>query len=275
MTADGMVSFPAGKTHSPMKKNIEPPSRHREMTIDEKKLNELATKAVADMGAASSGVLVIIGDRLGLFAAVAEKGPLSSRTLAEITGTKERMVREWLAAMAASEYLTYDPSTECFSMTPEQAALLADPASPFFLASAYPAIAALYRDEPLVSAAFRHDQGVGWHEHDAELFYGTERFFGHVYENFMVPSWLPSLENVLEKLFRGGNIADIGCGHGASTLLMARAFPESSFWGFDAHGESIRRANGLQFFHNDLRSRSHQPGRGRRPRRPGGPVAPG
>jgi len=212
------------------------------MTVNENKLNELMAKVVGDMGAASSGVLVIIGDRLGLFAAIAEKGPLSSRMLAETTGTNERMVREWLAAMVASEYVTYDPVTDRYQMLPEQAALLADPDSPFFVASVFPTIAALYKDEPLVSAAFRHGMGVGWHEHDADLFHGTERFFGHVYENFMVPAWLPSLENVMEKLTRGGNIADIGCGHGASTLLMARAFPESSFSGFDAHAESIRLA---------------------------------
>jgi len=212
------------------------------MTLDENKLNDLMAKTVADMGAAASGVLVIIGDRLGLFAAIAERGPLSSRKLAEITGTKERMVREWLAAMAASEYVTYDPTTERFEMTPEQVALLADQGSPFFLASVFPTIAALYKDEPVVSAAFHHGMGVGWSEHDAGLFHGTERFFGHVYENFMLPSWLPSLENVMEKLSRGGKIADIGCGHGASTLLMARSFPQSSFLGFDAHAESIHLA---------------------------------
>jgi len=212
------------------------------MTVDENKLTELMAKVVGDMGAASSGVLVIIGDRLGLFAAIAEKGPLSSRRLAEITGTRERMVREWLAAMSASEYVTYDPATEYYKMTPEQAALLANPDSPFFVASVFPTIAALYKDEPLVSAAFRHGRGVGWNEHDVDLFHGTERFFGHVYEHFMVHAWLPSLENVVEKLTRGGNIADIGCGHGASTLLMARSFPESSFSGFDSHAESIHLA---------------------------------
>ena len=212
------------------------------MDIEEGRLNELMGKALADMGAAASGALVIIGDRLGLFTAIAGKGPLSSQELAEITGTKERMVREWLAAMAASGYVTYDPTTERFAMTPEQAALLANPDSPFFLASAYPCIAALYKDEPLVSAAFRHNMGVGWNEHDADLFHGTERFFGNIYGNFMVPTWLPSLENVVEKLTQGGKIADIGCGHGASMLMMARSFPQSSFWGFDAHAESIQLA---------------------------------
>lgn len=209
------------------------------MGIDEGKLNDLMGKALTDMGAAASGVLVIIGDRLGLFTALAEKAPLSSLELAEITGTKERMVREWLAAMAASGYVVYDAQSRTFHMTPEQISLLANPDSPFFLASVYPCIAALYKDEPIVTAAFRHGEGVGWHEHNADLFHGTERFFGRVYENFLISTWLPSLENVMEKLALGVSVIDIGCGHGASTLLMARSFPKSVFLGFDAHEESI------------------------------------
>jgi ubiquinone/menaquinone biosynthesis C-methylase UbiE len=207
--------------------------------LDEERLNELMGKALADMGAAASGVLVIIGDRLGLFSALAAKGPFSSRELADETCTNERMVREWLAAMAAAGYIAYDSPTRTFHMTPEQNALLANPDSPFFLASVYPCIAALYKDEPIVTDAFRHGTGVGWHEHSPDLFHGTERFFGRVYENFLISTWLPSLENVMEKLALGGSVVDIGCGHGASTLLMARSFPKSLFLGFDAHAESI------------------------------------
>jgi len=210
--------------------------------MDMDKLNTLMERAIADMGAAASGVLVVIGDRLGLFEALARHAPMLPAELADLTGTQERMVREWLAAMAASGYVTYDPTTERFAMTPEQAALLANPNSPFFLASAYPCIAALYKDEPLVTEAFRRGTGVGWNEHHEDLFHGTERFFGNIYGNFMVPTWLPSLENVVEKLTRGGKIADIGCGHGASMIMMARYYPQSSFWGFDAHAESIQLA---------------------------------
>ncbi len=210
--------------------------------MDMDKLNTLMERAIADMGAAASGVLVVIGDRLGLFAAFAQHAPMLPAELADLTGTQERMIREWLAAMAASGYVSYEPADQTFSMTPEQIALLGDTDSPFFLASAYPCIAALYKDEPLVTEAFRRGTGVGWNEHHEDLFHGTERFFGNIYANFMVPTWLPSLENVVEKLTRGGKIADIGCGHGASMLMMARSYPQSSFWGFDAHAESIQLA---------------------------------
>ncbi|MBN1548619.1 MAG: class I SAM-dependent methyltransferase [Syntrophaceae bacterium] len=212
------------------------------MDLDAERLNDLMGRAVADMGAAASGVLVIIGDRLGLFTALAQHAPLLPGKLAELTGTQERMVREWLAAMAASGYILYEPADGTFRMTPEQIALLADPDSPFFLASAYPCIAALYKDEPIVTAAFRHGLGVGWDEHHADLFHGTERFFSRVYENFLIPVWLPSLGNVVEKLAMGAVVADIGCGHGATTLLMARSFPKSLFLGFDAHEPSIQTA---------------------------------
>jgi SAM-dependent methyltransferase len=212
------------------------------MNLDLDKLNDLMGRAVADMGAAASGVLVVIGDRLGLFATLAQYAPLLPGKLAELTGTQERMIREWLSAMAASGYILYHPTDGTFSMTPEQTALLGDAQSPFFLISAYPCIAALYKDEPLVTAAFSHGSGVGWDEHHQDLFHGTERFFGRVYENFLVPAWLPSLENVMEKLTQGAVVADIGCGHGASTLLMAQAFPQSRFTGFDAHEGSIRTA---------------------------------
>ena len=210
--------------------------------IDGQRLNALMEKCLEDMAAASSGVLVVIGDRLGLFTAIAQKGAVSAGELAQITGTAERMVREWLAAMAASGYVVYDVQEATYSMTSEQIALLADPNSPFLLTGVYRCIAGLYKDEPIVCSAFRHGSGVGWHEHHEDLFVGTEEFFGRVYENFLVPAWLPSLEDVTEKLIRGGSVADIGCGHGASTLIMARSFPKSHFYGFDAHEESIRVA---------------------------------
>ena len=153
--------------------------------MDMDKLNTLMERAIADMGAAASGVLVVIGDRLGLFAALAQHAPMLPAELADLTGTQERMIREWLAAMAASGYVLYEPADQTFSMTPEQIALLGDTNSPFFLASAYPCIAALYKDEPLVTEAFRRGTGVGWNEHHEDLFHGTERFFGNIYANFM------------------------------------------------------------------------------------------
>ena len=173
--------------------------------IDGQRLNALMEKCLEDMAAASSGVLVVIGDRLGLFAAIAQKGAVSAAELAQITGTAERMVREWLAAMAASGYVAYDVQEATYSMTSEQIALLADPTSPFLLTGVYRCIAGLYKDEPIVYSAFRHGSGVGWHEHHEDLFVGTEEFFGRVYENFLVPAWLPSLEDVTEKLIRGGS----------------------------------------------------------------------
>ena len=219
-----------------------------QMNHDVDKLNNLMNKAVADIGAAASGALVLIGYRLGLFEVLAKNGPLSSHNLAMISGTQERMVREWLSAMAASDYVVYNPSDGTFGMTPEQTALFGDTDSPLFLASVYPCVAALYKDEPLVAQAFRHGGGVGWQEHDEDLFHGTDSFFGRVYENFLISTWLPSVENVMERLEAGAVVADVGCGHGTTTLLMARSFPKSVFFGFDAHEPSIsiaeKRLNG-------------------------------
>src|SRR6266851_5536713 len=215
------------------------------MSINETKVNEFLQKIVGDAATAASGALVLIGDRLGLYKAIAEAGSVTSQQLAERTGTSERYVREWLAAQAAAGYVNYDPATTSFSMTPEQAALLANPDNPFFLASVFYAIASLYKDEATVSDAFRSGRGVGWHEHSNCLFCGTERFFGRVYQNFLVDVWIPALDGVKDKLERGGKVADVGCGHGISTLIMARAFPRSTFIGFDYHESSIARARQL------------------------------
>jgi 2-polyprenyl-3-methyl-5-hydroxy-6-metoxy-1,4-benzoquinol methylase len=212
------------------------------MPINEAKLNEFLQKIVGDAATAASAALVLLGDRLGLYKTLAEAGPLTSQQLAERTGTRERYVREWLSAQAASGYVNYDPATAAFAMTPEQAALLANPDHPFFLASVFYSIASLFKDESIVSDAFRSGRGVGWHEHSDCLFCGTERFFGRVYQNFLIDVWIPSLDGIKEKLERGATVADVGCGHGVSTLLMARAFPRSTFVGFDYHESSIRRA---------------------------------
>ena len=209
------------------------------MAIDEGKLNEFVGKAVGDMGAAMGAALVVIGDKLGLYKAMAGAGPLTSTELAKRTACAERYVREWLAAQAAGGYVTYDPTTRTYTLPPEQALCLADDSSPTFLPGAYQLMAAVMRDEPKVTDAFRSGAGVGWHEHDPGLFEGTERFFRPNYAANLVSAWLPALEGVEEKLRRGARVADVGCGHGASTILMAQAYPNSTFVGFDYHEPSI------------------------------------
>ncbi|MGZ5950368.1 MAG: SAM-dependent methyltransferase, partial [Isosphaeraceae bacterium] len=199
------------------------------MTTDQARLEAFLHKMVDDMGAAAIGSLVLLGDKLGLYKTIAQAGPITSEQLARQAGTSERYVREWLSAQAAAGYVEYDPAAQTFSMTPEQAAVLAHADSPFFMPGGYHAVASLYMDEPKVTDAFRSGHGVGWHEHSACLFCGTERFFGPTYRAFLVDAWIPALDGVQEKLSRGARVADVGCGHGLTTLLMARAFPNSRF----------------------------------------------
>jgi SAM-dependent methyltransferase len=210
--------------------------------MNQAKLDELMGKLLNDMGAAATGALVVIGDKLGLYKALAEAGPLAPADLAARTGTAERYVREWLAAQAAAGYVQYEPEAGTYAMTPEQALALADERSPAFVAGAFEVIASMFKDEPKVSDAFRTGRGVGWHEHSPCLFRGTERFFRAGYAAHLVPEWLPALTGVCEKLERGARVADVGCGHGASTIVMAQAFPNSTFTGFDFHGPSVERA---------------------------------
>ncbi len=211
--------------------------------VDEKKLNAFVGKMVGDLGAAASGALVLLGDRLGLYAALAGQGPATSTQLAERTQCYERYVREWLACQAASGYVDYDSATETFSMNPEQAAVLADPNSPAAMVGGYFAMASIYIDEPQVETAFRTGRGIPWGDHHNCLFCGTERFFRPGYEANIVHHWLPALDGVIAKLERGAHVADVGCGWGASTFIMARAFPKSKFTGFDLHAESIEESN--------------------------------
>jgi SAM-dependent methyltransferase len=210
--------------------------------LDETKLNQFVGRMLGDMGAALGAALVLVGDRLGLYKAMAEAGPVTPAQLAKSTGTSERYVREWLAAQAAAGYVDYDKKTQQFSLSPEQAAVFADEQGPAFLAGFYDVVAAAVRDEPKITEAFRTGKGVGWHEHHGCLFRGTERFFRTGYNRHLVKEWLPALENVVPKLERGARVADVGCGHGASTILMAQAFPKSHFHGFDYHLPSIERA---------------------------------
>ncbi len=212
------------------------------MPTDQAKLDEFMGRLLHDMGAAATGALVLIGDKLGLYKALAAGGPLSPAELAARTGTAERYVREWLAAQAAAGYVQYQPEAGTYSMTAEQALALADEQSPAFVPGAFEVIASMFKDEPKISQAFRTGSGVGWHEHSPCLFRGTERFFRAGYAAHLVPEWLPALTGVCEKLKRGAKVADVGCGHGASTIVMAQAFPQSTFTGFDYHGPSIERA---------------------------------
>ncbi len=215
------------------------------MAIDGNKLQELIGKMLGDVGAAMGAALVLLGDQFGLYKTLAAAGPMTPAELASKTGTVERYVREWAAAQAAAGYIDYDPGSGRFSMSPEQALVLADEAGPAFFPGIYEIAAATIRDEPKVANAFRNGGGVGWHEHDPCLFRGTERFFRPGYATHLVPEWIPALDGVKDKLERGARVADVGCGHGASVVLMAKAFPKSQFVGFDYHQPSIDRAREL------------------------------
>jgi SAM-dependent methyltransferase len=213
------------------------------MTINEAKLHELLSKMVSDMGAAAVAPLVVLGDKLGLYKALAASGPLTTTELAEHTKTTERYVREWCAAQAGSGYISFDPESGAFSMSPEQQAVFADGNSPASMTGGYYAISSLFTDEPKITHAFRSGEGVAWGDHSECLFCGTEKFFRPGYMANLVSDWLPALDGVVEKLQQGAKVADVGCGHGASTLVMAKAFPRSSFVGFDFHQASIEHAD--------------------------------
>lgn len=209
------------------------------------KLEDFVKKMINDMGAATSAALVLLGEKLGLYKTLAAHGPLNSTDLAKRTGTAERYVREWLAAQAASGYVEYDSATGTFSMTEEQTAVLAHEESPVFLAGGFHGIASLFLDEPKITEAFRTGQGVAWGDHSDCLFCGTEKFFRPGYMANLTAEWIPALDGVQEKLERGAKVADVGCGHGVSTIVMAEAFPNSQFIGFDFHEPSLVRAREL------------------------------
>jgi SAM-dependent methyltransferase len=210
--------------------------------IDQARLEAFMGQAVTDMGAIISAPLMVIGEKLGLYRAMAGAGPLSSQEVADRAGVSERMVREWLRNQAAGGYVTYDEEADLYTLPDEQALALADEESPFYILGVYESIASLYADEEKVLDAFRTGDGMGWHEHDHRLFRGTERFFRPGYKGNLVSEWIPALDGVQEKLEAGAKVADVGCGHGASTVIMAEAFPNSEFFGFDYHGASIERA---------------------------------
>jgi 2-polyprenyl-3-methyl-5-hydroxy-6-metoxy-1,4-benzoquinol methylase len=212
--------------------------------LDDERLNAFMAQAVNDLGAAMHAVLVYIGDRLGLYKAMAAAGPATPAELAHRTGTDERYIREWLNANAASGYVSYDASQRKYSLPPEQTMALAVETSAVFLAGAFQIVAACFRDQPRIEQAFRTGRGVGWHEHDSDLFCGTERFFRPTYAANLIGSWIPALSGVESKLREGARVADIGCGHGSSTILMAQSYSKSIFTGYDYHAGSIEVATG-------------------------------
>src|ERR1700693_4707846 len=206
------------------------------------KLNALVGKLVGDLGISLGGASILLGDRLGLYKAMADGAVVTPSELAKKTGLHERYVREWLSGHAASGYLASHPEKNAFSLSAEQAMAFAEEESPAFFAGAFDVVQSTYLDEPKIADAFRTGKGVGWHEHSKCLFSGTERFFRPGYNANLVANWIPTLEGVEAKLKAGAKVADVGCGHGASTIVMAQAYPKSEFFGFDYHAPSVEVA---------------------------------
>jgi ubiquinone/menaquinone biosynthesis C-methylase UbiE len=205
----------------------------------QQKIEQFAGQVVTDLAAAMAGVMTNLGHKLGLYRAMAESGPINSDELARRTATNERSVREWLNGQVAGGYVLLDTNTNQYLLPPEHAFVLANPDSPVFLPPAFDAAAALWRDEDQILSAFRSGQGMGWHEHDCRLFTATEAFFRNGYRAHLTQTWIPSLNGIEERLVNGGRVADLGCGHGASVILMAQAFPKSRFLGIDYHEAQI------------------------------------
>ena len=213
--------------------------------IDEARLQAFMGRVVTDMGAAISAPLVLLGDQLGLYRAMAGGGALTSTEVADRAGVRERYVREWLANMAAGGYVEHNPASDRYTLPPEHAQALADPESPFYVIGGFELLASVWADEERIRDRFQRGEGMGWHEHDPRLFSGTERFFRPGYQAHLVPEWIPAFDGLQDRLRAGALVADVGCGHGASTILMAQAFPRSRFVGFDYHEGSISRAREL------------------------------
>ncbi|MET0541736.1 MAG: class I SAM-dependent methyltransferase [Variovorax sp.] len=211
------------------------------MAINETKLNDFMGRFVGDLGAVLHAATIVVGDQLGLYKKLAE-GPADVETLARRTETDPRYLREWLSAQAASGYVDYDPATKRFSLSEEQAFALAQEGSPAFIPGAFQIAVAQFKAIPKIAKAMQTGLGLGWHEHDTALFHGTERFFRPGYVANLVANWIPKLDGVEARLKAGAKVADVGCGHGASTLIMAEAYPKSTFVGFDYHAPSIEYA---------------------------------
>jgi len=215
------------------------------MHLNEQRLNEVVQQAVCDLSAVAGGAMVALGDKLGLYRAMHGTGPLGAGELARRTHCAERYVREWLNSQVAAGYVAYHPETDGYELPPEQAMVLADPESPVFMPPAWEVAATLWMDEDKALNAFRTGEGVSWGSHDQRLFCGTAAFFRNGYLQNLVPSWLPALEGVVNKLDHGATVADVGCGYGHSTVTMAKAFPNSRFYGFDTHSASIDQARNI------------------------------
>lgn len=211
-------------------------------TIDTSKLEAFVARAIGDISAAYGGVMVSLGDKLGLYKAMAGAGPLTPKELAARSGCAERYVSEWLNAQAAGGYVDYHAISGTYELSPEQALVLADASSPYFIPHAWQVPASMWFDEEKTLDAFRTGKGVAWGEHDGRLHCGVAAFYRNGYQASLVSQWLPALDGVVAKLTQGGVVADVGCGFGHSTTLMAKAFPNSYFHGFDAHGPSIEQA---------------------------------
>src|ERR1700724_3938573 len=211
------------------------------MTVDTKKLEQFLGQFVNDLGATVHAGMVVIGERLGLYKALAA-GPLTAAELAAITRTDERYVREWLSSQAAGGYITYNPEARKFGMTEEQALTLANEDGPAYLPGAFELALGSLAAVPRITELFRSGAGMGWGEHEDRVFHGCEKFFRPGYAANLVSSWIAALDGVREKLSKGARVADVGCGKGSSTILMAQAFPKSQFVGFDYHAESIEAA---------------------------------
>lgn len=210
--------------------------------VDEGKLQELQGKVIGDVAGTMGLLLAYVGDKLDLYSALAEISPATSQQLADSTGANERYIREWLSANVAGGYINYDPVMSQFSMTPEQVVIFAAEGHPACMQGFFQAVMSTFADESKVTDIFRSGEGLPWGDHSTCLFCGTERFFRPMYAENLIDSWIPALEGVRDKLHSGGKVADIGCGHGSSTILMAQAFPNSTFHGFDFHEPSIEHA---------------------------------
>ena len=211
------------------------------MNIDSAKLDAFMGRFVGDLGAVMHAATIVVGDKLGLYKALAD-GPLTAEALAARTETDARYVREWLSAQAASGYVEYDPASERFSLSDEQVLALTVEGGPAFIPGAFEIAVAQFKAIPKMISAFRTGLGLGWHEHDSALFHGTERFFRPGYAANLVAQWIPAFDGLHERLTAGAKVADVGCGHGASTLIMAQTYPKSSFVGYDYHEPSVRHA---------------------------------
>ena len=214
----------------------------QERAVNPDALNALLGQAVQDMGAALQAPLILIGDKLGLYRAMGDGVPVTPAELAKKTKTSERYIREWLNANAAGKLVEYDAKAGTYFLSPEQALVLALDDTPVHLPGFYHLLASLMKDEEKLTEIYRTGKGMGWHEHEKGLFEGCERFFRPTYLANLVSSWIPALEGMEAKLKAGARVADIGCGHGASTLLMAKAYPNSKFFGFDYHLPSVKKA---------------------------------